>query len=113
VGEVFKRVTQIAKDAPAGEPLPPKDVDPAANAAELTLDAAYRALKTTLASAEETGDYAAAFQAIAAFAPPLSAYFLDVFVMAEEPTIRENRLRLLRAVRDACSTVAHVQLLRA
>jgi glycyl-tRNA synthetase beta chain len=113
VGEVFKRVTQIAKDAPSGEPVPPKEVDPQAHEAELALDASYRSLKSTLESAEKTGDYTAAFAAIAAFAPPLSEYFLHVFVMAEELPIRENRLRLLRAVRDACSTVAHVQLLRA
>lgn len=113
VGEVFKRAGQIAKEAPAGEPLPPKDVDPAAHEAELALDAAYHGLQSTVSQAASSGDYAAAFQAIAGFAPPLAEYFLHVFVMAEELPIRENRLRLLRAVRDAVSTVAHVQLLRA
>ena len=112
VGEVFKRVTQIAKDAPAGEPLPPKDVDPNAHAAELALDATYRSLKGSLGARGHAADYAGAFASIAALAPPLSEYFVHVLVMADDLAVRENRLRLLRALRDACNTVAHVQLLR-
>ena len=47
------------------------------------------------------GDFAAGIAAAAALGPPVDAFFDDVLVMAEDESIRANRLRLLLDVRDA------------
>jgi glycyl-tRNA synthetase beta chain len=112
VGEVFKRVANIAKDAPPGDPVPPAERESAPHAAETQLFEAHRELGKSLGDAATSGDYPRAFSTIASFAPKLSDYFLAVFVMTDDVPLRENRLRLLRAVRDACSTIAHFQLLQ-
>jgi glycyl-tRNA synthetase beta chain len=56
-------------------------------------------------------EYPAAFGEVAAFAPLLSQYFIDVFVMVEDQTVRESRLRLMRAISETCSTLARFDLL--
>ncbi len=45
--------------------------------------------------------YDEAFDAAAELAPPLARFFDDVLVMADDPAVRANRLRLLVDVRDA------------
>jgi glycyl-tRNA synthetase beta chain len=62
-------------------------------------DGAERELAASLAAAtiEPGGDFSAA----AALAPYVNRYFDDVLVMAEDPAVRANRLRLLLDVRDA------------
>ena len=62
-------------------------------------DGAERELAAALASTriEPGGDLGAA----AALAPHVNRYFDDVLVMAEDPAVRANRLRLLLDVRDA------------
>jgi len=61
--------------------------------------------------AQKARDFPAAFAARASFAPLLGAYFDNLFVMAEEPAVRETRLRLMRAISNQCSGVAHFNLL--
>jgi glycyl-tRNA synthetase beta chain len=110
VGEVFKRATNIASGAPAGEPLPP----PAgAHATEAALFEGFVSLRGRLGELTRTGDYAAAFGEVAAFAPLLSQYFIDVFVMAEDMAVREGRLRLMRSISETCSQLARLELLGA
>ena len=111
VGEVFKRVANIAKEAPAGEPVAPSEKEAAPHAAEVALYDALSSLRTRLAGLDESRDYPGAFAAIGQFSPTLAEYFTAVFVMTEDLPVRENRLRTLRAVRDACLGVAHLQLL--
>ncbi|HZQ15535.1 MAG TPA: glycine--tRNA ligase subunit beta, partial [Gaiellaceae bacterium] len=62
-------------------------------------EGAERELAAALAGAaiEPGGDLGAA----AALAPHVNRYFDDVLVMAEDPAVRANRLRLLLDVRDA------------
>lgn len=110
-GEVFKRATNIAKDAPSGEPGDPASVVPDAHESEIAVFRALGDLDSKLGQAQKARDFPAAFAAIAAFAPLLGAFFDNVFVMAEEPAVRENRLRLMRAISDHCSGVAHFNLL--
>lgn len=108
VGEVFKRATNIASTAPAGAPEPP----PAgAHASESALFAGYQRLAGRLEQLVTGRDYRAAFGEVAAFAPLLSQYFIDVFVMADDPVVRDARLRLMRAISETCSTLARLEVL--
>jgi glycyl-tRNA synthetase beta chain len=79
--------------------------------AEQQLHDAFAALRGRLGELAGRGDYAAAFAALAGFTPVLAKYFEDVFVMADEPAVRDNRLRLMRAISETCSTLASLQLL--
>jgi glycyl-tRNA synthetase beta chain len=38
-------------------------------------------------------------------------FFEEVFVMVDDEKVRGNRLRLMRAISERCSSVAHFQLL--
>ncbi|MFT3766656.1 MAG: glycine--tRNA ligase subunit beta [Minicystis sp.] len=108
VGEVFKRANNIAANAPEGEPAPP----PAdAHASEVALFEGFLALRGSLQKKTAEGDYAAAFREVAGFAPLLSRYFLDVFVMTDDVAVRDNRLRLMRAISETCRTLARLDLL--
>ncbi len=113
VGEVFKRATNIAKEAPAGEPEPPEAVVPSPHPSEQALYDGFRELRARLSELGERGDYDEAFRQIAAFAPLLGRYFDDVYVMVEDEAVRDSRLRLMRAVSEACSTMARLELLAA
>jgi glycyl-tRNA synthetase beta chain len=110
-GEVFKRATNIAKEAPSGGPVPPKEVAADATATEIALFAAYAQLGKELDGALGAKDFSKAFAAIAAFAPTLHKFFEEVFVMVDDEKVRNNRLRLMRAISERCSGVAHFQLL--
>jgi glycyl-tRNA synthetase beta chain len=63
--------------------------------AEAELYAAYQRLKRDLESLEAAGDYGASFRAMAGIRPQVDLFFDKVLVMAEDPAVRENRLRLL------------------
>ena len=110
-GEVFKRATNIAKDAPAGDPKAPKEIEAHPHASEIALFDAFVSLVSELRKASASSAWPQAFAAIAAFAPALHKFFEDVFVMVEDQAIRENRLRLMRAISEQCSKIAHFQLL--
>ena len=108
VGEVFKRATNIAASAPEGEPAaPPAD----AHASEAALFEGFLSLRGALHKKAKEGDYAAAFREVANFAPLLSRYFVDVFVMTDDLPLRESRLRLMRAISETCRTLARLELL--
>lgn len=105
VGEVFKRANNIAKDAPAGEPTAGDE------AAEQALHEQFYAVKSELEQDAKQGHYARAFERVAALAPALATYFEEVFVMAEDEAVRNNRLRLMRAISETCSSLARLELL--
>jgi len=108
VGEVFKRATNIADKAPEGAPAPPPA---AAHPSERALHEGFLGLREGLDQRARAGDYAAAFREVASFAPLLSRYFVDVFVMDPDTAIRENRLRLMRAISETCGKLARLELL--
>ena len=110
-GEVFKRATNIAKDAPAGAPKPPEQVSSEVEPHEKALFEALNKLDGELAEAQNQADYPRAFDAIANFAPTLGEFFDNVFVMTDDLPVRENRLRLMRAIAERCSELAHFNLL--
>lgn len=110
-GEVFKRAANIAKDAPDGQPLQPGEVSSEVHVSETSLFSAFSELGRQVGAAHQSHDYESALAAIAAFAPVLSRYFDDVLVMADEPKVRENRLKLMRQIHRTCSAIAHFNLL--
>ena len=68
--------------------------------AEKEVADALAAVEPEIAAALETSDFEAAVEAGARLGPVLHTFFEDVLVMAEDPKVRENRLRLLLDVRD-------------
>jgi glycyl-tRNA synthetase beta chain len=108
VGEVFKRATNIADKAPTGEPAPPSGD---AHATEKALYDGFLGLREALQRKAAAGDYASAFHEVASFAPLLSRYFVDVFVMDPDVALRESRLRLMRAISETCRALARLELL--
>ena len=68
--------------------------------AEKEVVEALAAVEPQIAAALETSDFESAVEAGARLGPVLHTFFEDVLVMAEDPKVRENRLRLLLDVRD-------------
>jgi glycyl-tRNA synthetase beta chain len=62
---------------------------------EQELYAACEGITKSLESIEATGDYEASFQTMAEIRPQVDLFFDKVLVMAQDPAVRENRLRLL------------------
>lgn len=99
-----KRIRNILREADVND----AEVDP-----ELLTEPAERALAGRLAAVREevlkncaAGAYGEALGALAALAEPVSAFFDEVLVMAEDQKIRHNRLRLLRGLQDLFLGVA-------
>jgi len=109
VGEVFKRATNIADKAPSGDPARPSGEG--IHATEVALYEGYVALRERLERGAKAGAYAEGFGAVAELTPLLSQFFLDVFVMTEDLALRENRLRMMRAISESCSSLARLDLL--
>jgi glycyl-tRNA synthetase beta chain len=110
-GEVFKRAANIAKGAPPGEPLPPEQLEKDVHPSEVKLFAAFGELIERVAAAQAGRDYALALGAVAEFAPVLGQYFDDVLVMADDPKVRDNRLKLMSRIHQTCSALANFNLL--
>ena len=68
--------------------------------AEQEVAKALEQVEPEIAAALDTGDFQAAVEAGAKLGPVLDRFFEEVLVMAEDASIRENRLRLLLDVRD-------------
>ncbi len=108
VGEVFKRATNIKSQAKDGEPTPPTgDVHPS----EAALFEAYARLRARADEAQASDDYATLLREVASIAPAMHRYFTDILVMCDDLSIRDNRLRLMRAISDRCGRVGRLELL--
>ena len=75
-------------------------------AEEKSLHEAIVRVKADAAAALKREDFAAAMAALARLRAPVDAFFDKVTVNAEDPKLRENRLKLLNEIRDAMHTVA-------
>jgi len=73
---------------------------------EKTLAAAIDEAKREASAAVAKEDFAAAMAAMAKLRPAVDAFFDKVKVNDDDPTIRENRLKLLNEIRAATRTVA-------
>lgn len=105
LGEVFKRATNIAKEAPDG--APERGDEPA----EIALYERFYGVKEALGQLAARGAYAEAFAELAGLAPLLGRFFDEVLVMAEDDAVRTRRLRLMRDISDTCSALARLELL--
>ena len=101
----FKRVKNIARDAEKGTDRPsdvPAESDPFAlltEPAEIALVAELRRRQPVIERVLESGDnYRQAFAEAAAFGPYVDRFFSDVFVMVEDPALRQARLRLMTSL---------------
>lgn len=74
--------------------------------AESDLYAAIDAATGIAREAVAKEDFAGAMAALAKLRGPVDLFFDDVTVNAEDPALRENRLKLLAQIRDALHTVA-------
>ncbi|MEW5421798.1 glycine--tRNA ligase subunit beta [Amorphus sp. 3PC139-8] len=86
----------------AGEP------DPALyqEAEERTLAEAIAVARDKAAEAIAAEDFAGAMEAVAALRAPVDAFFDKILVNADDPAVRENRLKLLSAIPAATAAVA-------
>jgi glycyl-tRNA synthetase beta chain len=80
---------------------------------KLLVQAEEKALATAIASADaqarralEAEDFEAAMRALAKLRAPVDAFFDRVTVNADDPSFRENRLKLLGRIREATFAVA-------
>jgi glycyl-tRNA synthetase beta chain len=108
VGEVFKRATNIAGQAPAGTPSAPAAE---AHASEKALFEAYGRFEQRADVLVKEGNYAEMLREVAAIAPVMRQYFIDVLVIADDLALRENRLKLMRSISERCTRVARLELL--
>ncbi|MEP7117031.1 MAG: glycine--tRNA ligase subunit beta [Acidobacteriota bacterium] len=110
---LFKRVRNIAKHLPdeqfqqaeaQGRPL-----DRLTEPAETALLAEIQRRRPAIDAVVAAGDgYRKAFTEAAAFAPAVAKFFDDVMVMADDPEVREARLRLLRRLESLILQLADV-----
>ena len=110
LGEVFKRAANIAEktEGQGAVAAPPRDVHPS----ETALVAAVGPLASRIDSlGAGATDYPGLLRDIAATAPLMATYFVDVFVMSEDAEVRAARLGLMRAIATKCGRIAKLELL--
>ncbi len=80
--------------------------------AEAALFAAWREAADKVDRAVGEGRYGDALAVLAGLRPAVDRYFDDVLVMADDETVRLNRLRQLAAIAATVRTVAHLELVQ-
>ena len=85
-----------------GEPDPALLTEPE----EKALFAAIGPARETATAAVAREDFAGAMEALAGLRPPVDAFFDRILVNADDPALRENRLKLLSAIPAATAAVA-------
>ncbi|HWV36949.1 MAG TPA: glycine--tRNA ligase subunit beta [Vulgatibacter sp.] len=104
LAEGFSR-TNIVEKAPAvgaGE----VDRDLFEKPAESALYESFVAAREAVGKELGAGDYGAALRELVALRLPLDIFFNEVMVMAEEPGVRANRLRMLTEMRELFGRIA-------
>ena len=110
LAEANKRIRNILRktEPPAGNLDPELLREPA----EQALAERVAALRPEVEKLCRERQYEQAMEQLAALAEPVAKFFDDVLVMAEEPEMRHNRLRLLRDVRELFLTIADLSRLQ-
>lgn len=105
---LFKRAANIVKDVPPADPHGDLAAIRAAlqEPAEQALADALQARRASIAAAVGQADYARALLEVAALRPAVDRFFTDVFVMVDDPALRQARLALLAALRDTVRAIA-------
>jgi glycyl-tRNA synthetase beta chain len=81
--------------------------------AEQVLHAELHQIKPRAEQQFSRGDYSASLQALAALRPSVDAFFNEVMVMAEDASLRANRIALLRELHGLMNRVADLSKLAA
>lgn len=104
----FKRAYNISKDATPGIVQSALfDAD-----AERELATAFNALEGRIDERVKAGQYGEALSLIASdLRAPIDRFFTEVFVMVDDPGIRENRLRFLRHIATTLNRIAYFHML--
>jgi len=94
--QAFVRVGNLAKNA-GFEPI-----DPAlfSTAAEQALYNAYKEARTAIDKFQAEKNYQGVFNTLAGMAAPIDEFFGEVMVMVDDPAVKNNRLALLKAIRE-------------
>jgi len=87
------------------------NADALSESAERDLAQAYLAQREVVVDAMKANDPGRALTALSALAKPLDAFFDQVMVMAEDASVRQNRLALLGELDDLCREVADISCL--
>ena len=97
LAEAFKRVRNIARELPAQAGAAGDLRGTLSESAEVALlDEIERREKVINEAASAGRDFKAAYAEAAAFEPAVARFFTEVFVMADDPKLREARLRLMK-----------------
>jgi len=98
----FKRVVNIIRKSEADPKTDPRALAESLfeNPSETALLRACEDAESQIAPLIAAGDYARAFQRIAALKNPVDGFFDSVMVMAEDTRVRNNRLALLKRIAD-------------
>jgi len=107
-----KRVANILKQAEARrEPYGKVEREELRDTAELSLLGALEATSENANRLFEKGDYAGYLRSFAVLKAPIDAFFDKVMVMAEQDSLRRNRLALLNELRKAMNRIADISKL--
>ena len=79
--------------------------------AEQTLVQTIAALSPQAQAQRQAGDFAACLSTLAQAREPVDAFFNDIMVMAEDPSVRANRLALLEQLHGLMNQVADISRL--
>ena len=100
----FKRAFNITKESPRG----PIDAALLETGAETTLAQRFETVRDQIREATGERRYADALRLVAKeLGAPIDRFFEEVFVMVDDPGVRENRLRLLGEIADTVNGIAH------
>lgn len=104
-----KRIKNILAKSATSEDWQPGEVDATVleGGAERELYDAYVAVAEEAGTLGSSGDYQRALGAVASLRPAVDRFFDKVLVMAPDPALRQNRLRLLAKLDGLFSSIAH------
>ncbi len=109
-----KRVVNILKQAEAkGESFRGAQADALTETAERELFDALAIATRNAIPLLQNGDYTGYLKAFAVLKSPVDAFFESVMVMVDEKELRQNRLALLRDLRDEMNRIADISKLAA
>jgi glycyl-tRNA synthetase beta chain len=110
LAEANKRIQNLLKKAP-------DNIDEEFNAA-LLVDAAEKSLHQQLQAVKKTvtplinnGQYVEALKCLSTLKTPIDAFFEDVFIMAEDESLKNTRLALLSSIRGIFVKIADISIL--
>ncbi|MEM1348927.1 MAG: glycine--tRNA ligase subunit beta [Myxococcota bacterium] len=113
LAEIFKRVVNILPDDDRElDELGIVDPELLQQDAERALLDAYDAATKEVAKAVSARDWVAACRTLAGLRAPITRFFDDVMVHAEDPNIKRNRLALLAGLRREFRRVANIALIQ-